>query len=114
MSALVRAAMARAIATGAMMSAPLAVTPCGSSVPSGTSTVSIRLGTTSRNSIQLMRSSSRVVGACAAAAPGIIRHASVAQVSRSLMVALRDGGSVACYCSFLTQGSGLKAQASAR
>ena len=67
-SALVRDAMARAIATGAMMSAPLAVTPCGSSVPSGTSTVSTRFGTTSRNSIQLMRSSSRVVGACAAAA----------------------------------------------
>ena len=87
MSALVRGAMARAIATGAMMSAPLAVTPCGSSVPSGTSTVSIRFGTTSRNSIQLMRSSSRVVGACAAAALATITHDSVTQVRRSLMVA---------------------------
>ncbi len=54
--------MARAIASGAMMSAPFAVTPCGSRVPSGTRTVSICSGTISRNSIQLMRSSSRVDG----------------------------------------------------
>jgi hypothetical protein len=60
--ALTRAAIARAIATGAKMSAPFAVTPWGSIVPSGSKTVLIFAGTQSRNSIQLMRSSSRVVG----------------------------------------------------
>src|ERR1700739_3194666 len=45
-----------------MMSVPFAVTPCGSIVPSGNSTVSIFSGTHSRNSIQLIRSISRVVG----------------------------------------------------
>src|SRR5690349_837472 len=54
--------MARAIATGAMMSVPLAVAPWASSVPSGRSTVRIFSGTHSRNSIQLIRSISRVMG----------------------------------------------------
>src|ERR1700736_6129467 len=60
--AVTRDAIARAIATGARISAPLAVTPCGSIVPSGNKTVSIFAGTHSRNSIQLMRSISRVLG----------------------------------------------------
>ena len=59
--------MSRAIASGARMSAPFAVTPCASSVPSGSSTVCERAGTSSRSSIQLMRSSSRVEGAGGAA-----------------------------------------------
>jgi len=59
---LTRDAIARAIATGARISAPLAVTPCGSIVPSGSKTVLIFAGTHSRNSIQLMRSISHVLG----------------------------------------------------
>ena len=42
------------------MSAPLLTTPCGSSVPVGRSTVWTLDGTVSLNSIQLMRSISRV------------------------------------------------------
>src|SRR5438105_13739867 len=60
MRALSRSGMWRAIAMGAVLSAPLFLTPCGSSVPVGRSTVVMRDGTTSRNSIQLMRSISRV------------------------------------------------------
>src|SRR4051794_35359583 len=60
--AFTRSAMARAIATGAMISVPLAVAPCASIVPNGRSTVWILSGTHSRNSIQLIRSISRVVG----------------------------------------------------
>src|SRR5215210_1930997 len=48
------------MAIGAVMSAPLLTTPCGSSVPVGSRTVVIFEGTTSRNSIQLIRSISRV------------------------------------------------------
>src|SRR5438270_12789466 len=44
------------------MSAPFAVTPCASIVPRGRSTVLILPGIHSRNSIQLIRSSSRVLG----------------------------------------------------
>src|ERR1700682_154523 len=55
-------AISFAITTGTRMSVPLAVTPCASSVPSGSSTVLIFAGTHSQNSIQLMRSISRVVG----------------------------------------------------
>src|SRR5919197_5589300 len=58
--ALTGGAMARAIARGAVMSAPLLMTPCGSSVPVGKSTVCTFDGTASLNSIQLMRSISRV------------------------------------------------------
>src|SRR5947209_11166893 len=58
--ALTRGAIALAIATGAVMSAPLLMTPCGSSVPVGKRTVCTFDGTASLNSIQLMRSSSRV------------------------------------------------------
>src|SRR5256714_12167766 len=59
-NALTRGAIWRAIATGAVMSAPLLMTPCGSKVPVGSKTVVIFDGTTSLNSIQLMRSISRV------------------------------------------------------
>jgi hypothetical protein len=45
------------------MSVPLGATPCGSSVPRGSKTVWIFAGTHSRNSIQVMRSMSRVLGA---------------------------------------------------
>src|SRR5688500_12686543 len=58
--ALVRRAIVRAIAVGAVLSAPLFITPCGSSVPVGSSTVLTLDGTVSLNSIQLMRSISRV------------------------------------------------------
>src|SRR5438270_787367 len=58
--ALTRGAIALAIATGAVMSAPLLMTPCGSSVPVGKRTVCTFDGTASLNSIQLMRSISRV------------------------------------------------------
>ena len=54
-----RGASSRAIASGAVMSAPLFATPCGSSVPVGNSTVRIFDGTSSRNSIQLIRAMSR-------------------------------------------------------
>ena len=54
-----RGASSRAIPSGAVMSAPLLATPCGSSVPVGSSTVRIFDGTSSRNSIQLMRAMSR-------------------------------------------------------
>src|SRR5215207_728087 len=57
--ALTRGAILRAIATGAVMSAPLLTTPWGSSVPVGRSTVCTFDGTVSLNSIQLMRSISR-------------------------------------------------------
>src|SRR5690349_9565513 len=50
-----------AIATGAVMSAPLLMTPCGSIVPVGRITVLIFEGTTSLNSIQLMLLISRVL-----------------------------------------------------
>src|SRR5882672_7831707 len=56
-------AILRARATGAVMSAPLLITPCGSSVPVGRMTVLIFEGTTSLNSIQLMSLISRVVTA---------------------------------------------------
>jgi hypothetical protein len=52
--------MVLAIAVGAVLSAPLLMTPCGSSVPVESSTVFIFDGTTSLNSIQLIRSISRV------------------------------------------------------
>src|SRR5439155_19531480 len=61
--ALTRGAISRAIATGTRMSVPLGATPCGSSVPSGSRTVWIFAGTHSRNSIQLIRSISQVLGA---------------------------------------------------
>src|SRR5437667_12329187 len=61
-------AISLAMATGAIISAPFAVTPCGSMVPSGKRTVLIFPGTHSRNSIQLMRSISRVLGADGSAA----------------------------------------------
>src|SRR4026208_600750 len=63
-----RGAISLAMATGARISAPFAVTPWGSNVPRGNRTVCIFPGTHSRNSIQLMRSISRVLGACASAA----------------------------------------------
>src|SRR6266513_3028081 len=56
-------AILRARATGAVISAPLLITPCGSSVPVGRMTVLIFEGTTSLNSIQLMSLISRVVTA---------------------------------------------------
>src|SRR6267143_1981095 len=63
-----RGAISLAMATGARMSAPFAVTPWGSIVPSGRRTVLIFPGTHSRNSIQLMRSISRMLGdGCSAA-----------------------------------------------
>src|SRR5262245_19892424 len=68
-NAFTRGAISRAIATGARMSAPFAVTPCGSSVPRGRSTVWTRPGTHSWNSIQFRRSSSRVRGGAGSAAP---------------------------------------------
>src|SRR5262245_58257679 len=55
-------AIFRAIASGAMLSAPFAVTPCGSSVPVGNMTVFTLTGTTSLNSIQLIRFNSQVEG----------------------------------------------------
>src|ERR1043166_4342632 len=58
--AFVRRAMVFAIANGAVLSAPLLMTPCGSRVPVGRRTVVIFDGTTSLNSIQLIRSISRV------------------------------------------------------
>src|ERR1051325_7817478 len=58
--ALTSLAILRAIATGAVMSAPLLITPCGSIVPVGRITVLIFAGTTSLNSIQLMSLISRV------------------------------------------------------
>src|SRR4051812_906278 len=66
--AFTRGAISFAMATGARMSAPFAVTPCGSIVPIGRSTVLILPGTHSRNSIQLIRSISRVLGAGGSAA----------------------------------------------
>ena len=56
-------AIFRAIPRGAVRSAPLLMTPCGSSVPVGRITVLIFDGTTSLNSIQLMSAISRVVAA---------------------------------------------------
>src|SRR5262245_42771570 len=58
--ALTSRAILRAMVTGAVMSAPLLITPCGSSVPVGRITVLIFAGTTSLNSIQLMSLMSRV------------------------------------------------------
>jgi hypothetical protein len=58
--ALTEGAILRAIAIGAVLSAPLFATPCGSSVPVGSSTVWTFAGTVSRNSIQLIRSISRL------------------------------------------------------
>src|SRR3954467_7339012 len=66
--AFTRGAMSFAIATGARMSAPFAVTPWGSIVPRGRRTVLILPGTHSRNSIQLIRSISRVLGPAGSAA----------------------------------------------
>src|SRR5213595_1970462 len=63
-----RGAISLATATGAIISAPFAVTPWGSIVPSGNRTVLIFPGTHSRNSIQLIRSISRVLGDCGTAA----------------------------------------------
>src|SRR5436190_2902761 len=60
-------AISLAMATGAMMSAPFAVTPWGSIVPTGRRTVLIFPGTNSRNSIQLIRSISLVLGASCSA-----------------------------------------------
>jgi hypothetical protein len=60
-SALTSRAILRAIATGAVMSAPLLITPCGSSVPVGKITVLILEGTASLNSIQFMSLMSRVL-----------------------------------------------------
>src|SRR3954462_4555178 len=59
--AFTRGAISLAIATGIIISVPFAVTPCGSNVPNGNNTVSILDGTSSPNSIQLMRSISRVI-----------------------------------------------------
>src|ERR1043165_9298828 len=79
-------AILRAIATGAVMSAPLLTTPCGSSVPVGNITVLIFDGTTSLNSIQLMSLISRVVTAsdvCADAVAAIrqrVRNASALRI----------------------------------
>src|SRR5262245_46486247 len=47
-------AIFRAIVRGAVISAPLLITPCGSRVPVGRITVLILAGTTSLNSIQLI------------------------------------------------------------
>ena len=58
--AFTRRAIVFAIANGAVLSAPLLITPCGSSVPVDSSTVFIFDGTTSLNSIQLILSISRV------------------------------------------------------
>src|SRR5262245_11604143 len=63
-------AIFRAKATGAVMSAPLLITPCGSRVPVGSITVLIFDGTYSLNSIQLISVISRVLiesGVCPAA-----------------------------------------------
>ena len=46
-----RGAMVRAIAVGAVLSAPLLTTPCGSNVPVGKITVRIFDGTNSLNSM---------------------------------------------------------------
>src|SRR6185503_11636679 len=79
-------AIFRAIAMGAVMSAPLLTTPCGSSVPVGKITVLIFDGTTSLNSIQLISLMSRVVTAsdvCADAVPATrqrVRHASALRI----------------------------------
>src|SRR5688500_2127289 len=89
MNAFRRGAMAFAMATGARMSAPFAVTPCGSSVPSGNSTVCTFDGTAALNSIQLMRAMSRSTGApcCCAAASAATRRSAVCMVryARSLL-----------------------------
>src|SRR5712692_11498605 len=60
-SALTSAAMARAMATGAVLSAPLLATPCGSRVPTVSRTVEICAGTTWRNSIQFSSSIRRLL-----------------------------------------------------
>src|SRR5687767_9583657 len=83
-NALRRGAISRAMATGARMSAPFAVTPCGSNVPSGRSTVVTFAGTYSRNSIQLIRSSSRVV--CAAAPPAVVSDSAMRNPTRLNML----------------------------
>src|SRR5512143_1103881 len=54
--------MSLAMAAGARLSVPLGMTPCGSSEPKGTRTVSIEAGTSSPNSCQQSRLISRVVG----------------------------------------------------
>src|SRR4051794_5056028 len=66
--ALTSSAMARAMACGARLSAPLAVTPWPSSVPIVSRTASTRAGTSLPNSIQLISSRRRVDGFCACAA----------------------------------------------
>src|SRR5512132_1292101 len=66
MSAPTSRAIPRAIASGAVLSAPLFMTPWASRVPVGSRTVWIRAGTSSRNSIQFRSFISRVVG-CAIA-----------------------------------------------
>src|SRR3954469_17010137 len=89
--AFTRGAISLAIATGARMSAPFAVTPCASIVPSGSSTVLILPGIHSRNSIQLIRSSSRVLGAggSAANAPTGAREANRKQTDENALPAAR-------------------------
>ena len=60
MSALTSSASACARAMGAVLSAPLLMTPCGSIVPTVTSTMSTRAGTMLLNCIQLRSFMSRV------------------------------------------------------
>ena len=52
------------MAMGAVLSAPLLMTPCGSIVPTVTSTVSMRAGTSFLNSIQFRSFISRVASFC--------------------------------------------------
>src|SRR5579863_5069626 len=84
MSALTSPAMLLAMATGAVLSAPLLMTPCGSSVPTVTMTVSIDFGTSCLNSIQLRSSISRVDGGFCATAT-VVRE----QRSATAMAELR-------------------------
>src|SRR6185312_5028290 len=69
-SALTSSAMACAMATGAVLSAPSLMTPCASKVPTVTITVSMRAGTSFLNSIQFRSFMSRVGGFCAIAVAG--------------------------------------------
>src|SRR5215216_5169134 len=81
--ALTSRAIFLAIATGAVMSAPLLITPCGSSVPVGSITVLIFEGTASLNSIQLMSLISRVVTTSADCAAEGMWIAAIKQTGKS-------------------------------
>src|SRR5678816_4803750 len=91
-----------AIATGAVMSAPLLITPCGSSVPVGRITVLTFDGTSSLSSIQLMSERSRVEGESAELAARkspsnraeafMIPSWGTAAVSLPAMIPFRRGG----------------------